>query len=74
MDIGYFMTWFITQVITIFTYTYTTLNQITFGGTSLLKVILFINVIIPFLLVILSIPNRGDREVRKAEREARKKK
>lgn len=56
MDISYFMTWFVAQVVTIFTWTYTTLNNIEFGGTSLLKVIIFINIIVPFLYVILSIP------------------
>ena len=56
MDISSFMTWFVSQVISIFTYTYTTLNSITFGGTSLLKVIIFINIIVPFLYIILTIP------------------
>lgn len=56
MDISNFMSWFIQQVVRIFQYTYTTLNNITFGGTSLLKVIIFINIIIPFLYLVITIP------------------
>lgn len=59
MDITNFMTWFIEQTLSIFSYTFNTLNSITFGGTSLLKVIIFINVIIPFLYVVLTIPKNG---------------
>lgn len=55
MDIGNFMSWFIQQVIRIFTFTYNTLNNITFGGTSLLKIIIFINVIIPLLKLLITV-------------------
>lgn len=79
MDISYFMTWFISKVIEIFTYTYETLNDIEFAGTSLLKVIIFINIIIPFLYLVLTIPNgantaynRGYKESRKKERKKSK--
>lgn len=68
MDISSFMSWFIQQVVRIFTYTYTTLNNITFAGTSLLKVIIFINIIIPFLYLVITIPispNKAYREGRK---------
>lgn len=56
MDISTFMSWFVSQVVNIFTYTFTTLNNITFGGTSLLKIIVFINIIVPFLYIIITIP------------------
>lgn len=56
MDISNFMTWFIQQVVRIFQYTYTMLNNITFSGTSLLKVIIFINIIIPFIYLVITIP------------------
>lgn len=56
MDITSFMEWFVSQAVSIFTFTYTTLNNITFGGTSLLKVIIFLNVIVPFLYIIITIP------------------
>lgn len=67
MDISTFMTWFVTQIVRIFTYTYTTLNSITFGGTSLLKVIIFINVIVPFIYLVITIPrpNKAYREGKK---------
>lgn len=56
MDITNFMTWFVSQVVRIFTFVFNTLNNITFGGTSLLKVIIFINIIVPFLYIIVTIP------------------
>ena len=69
MDISNFMQWFVGQVITIFTYTYNTLNSITFAGTSLLKVIIFINVIVPFLYVIITIPKNPRSAYEKGRRE-----
>ena len=71
MDITYFMTWFVAQVVTIFTYTYTTLDSIEFAGTSLLKVLIFINVIVPFLYLVLTIPHNPNEAYRKG-RESRK--
>lgn len=60
MDISSFMSWFITEVVSIFTYSYNLLNSIQFGGTSLLKVIIFINIIIPFLYLIITVtPTTG---------------
>ena len=59
IDITEFMTWFITQVINIFTAGFNILNNITFAGTSLLKInlaILFFSAAIP---VILTIANSG---------------
>lgn len=73
MDISYFMTWFISKVIEIFTYTYETLNDIEFAGTSLLKVIIFINIIIPFLYLVLTIPNGANGAYNKGYKESRKK-
>lgn len=55
MDISTFMTWFLNQVINIFTYTYNTLNSITFMGTSLLKVILTITILGAMLPVLLTV-------------------
>ena len=72
MDISNFMSWFVSQVARIFTYTYTTLNNITFAGTSLLKVIIFINVIVPFLYVILTIPHNPKSAYEKGRRESGK--
>lgn len=68
MDISSFMSWFIAQVVRIFTFSFNTLNSITFGGTSLLKVIIFINIIVPFLYLVITIPispNKAYREGRK---------
>ena len=44
-DITSFMTWFLNQVISIFSYVFSTLNSITFMGTSLLKVLLTITIL-----------------------------
>lgn len=52
-DITNFMAWFIDIVVDWFGYIFTMLDSITFAGTSLLKVILFINVIVPFLSIII---------------------
>lgn len=71
MDISYFMTWFVAQVVTIFTFCYTTLDSIEFGGTSLLKVIIFINIIVPFLYLVLTIPH-NPKEAYKNGKESRK--
>lgn len=69
MDISNFMVWFIQQVIRIFTFVFETLNDIEFGGTSLLKVIIFINVIVPFLYVILTIPHNPRSAYEKGRKE-----
>lgn len=58
MDITNFMTWFIYQVVNIFTFVYSTLNDITFMGTSLLKVILTIGILGALLPVILTLIQR----------------
>ena len=57
MDITNFMTWFLNQVVRIFTYSYNTLDSITFMGTSLLRVsltILILGTLIPILLTIVN--------------------
>ena len=56
MDITNFMTWFVGQVIVIFTYTYNTLNSITFAGTSLLKVSIGILILGTLLPIIMTLP------------------
>ena len=66
MDISYFMTWFVSQVITWFVFIYETMDDITFGGTSLLRVIIFINIIIPLLYLVLTIPHNPN-EIYRAE-------
>lgn len=72
MDISNFMSWFLSQLLRIFTFTYNTLNNITFGGTSLLKVIIFINVIVPFLYLVITIPNGASNSYRNGFKEGRK--
>lgn len=69
MDITNFISWFVQQTIRIFTFTFDTLNNIEFAGTSLLKVIIFINVIVPFLYVILTIPHNPSSAYEKGRRE-----
>lgn len=55
MDITEFMTWFLSQVLQLFTKIFNLLDSIQFMGTSLLKVILTIlilSVLIPVILTI----------------------
>lgn len=77
MDITNFMTWFLNQVIRIFTYSYNTLDRITFMGTSLLKVSLTIVILGTLLPILLTIVNTQGIKAEKtayrnARREARK--
>lgn len=81
MDISNFMSWFITQVVNIFKWFYNLLNSITFGGTSLLKVLVTIVILVPLISVVLTINqnvniigNRSDRIRNKKERVDRAKK
>ena len=55
MDISVFMTWFINQVINMFTEIFNTLDSFKFLGTSLLGVIVTIVVLIPLLNIVLTI-------------------
>lgn len=55
MDITNFMTWFITQVINMFKTIFTTLDDITFSGTSLLKIIITISILSALIPVLLTI-------------------
>ena len=72
-DITDFMTWFLAQVVTIFTYTFNVLNSITFMGTSLLKVILTITILGAILPVLLTITQtQGVKAEKRAYRESRK--
>lgn len=55
MDITDFMTWFLSQIVSMFTSIFSTLDSITFMGTSLLKVsltIIILSVLIPILLTV----------------------
>lgn len=55
MDITNFMTWFIEQVVDIFTFVFVTLDSITFMGTSLLRVLLTIMILSVLVTVLLTI-------------------
>lgn len=81
MDISNFMSWFITQVVNIFKWFYNLLDSITFGGTSLLKVLVTIVILVPLISVVLTINqnlnvigNRSERIRNKKERVDRAKK
>lgn len=55
MDITNFMTWFISQVINMFTWIFNTLDSITFAGTSLLRIsvtIFILSCLIPIILTV----------------------
>lgn len=55
MDITNFMTWFIDQFINIISYVFNLLNSIQFMGTSLLKVILFVQILTITIKILLTI-------------------
>lgn len=81
MDISNFLSWFITQVVNIFKWFYNLLDSITFGGTSLLKVLVTIVILVPLISVVLTINqnlnvigNRSERIRNKKERVDRAKK
>ena len=57
MDISNFMTWFVSQCVRIFSFTYQTLDNIQFAGTSILKVILYILLLGTILPIILTLPS-----------------
>lgn len=68
MDITDFITWFINQVVRIFTWFFTTLDSITFAGTSLLRVSITITILVPLVGILLTIASnpsiRGSRSER----------
>lgn len=78
MDITNFMQWFINEILSMFTNIYNILNNITFMGTSLLKVILTItilSIILPILLTLnRDIERVGGKIERHNEKVARKNK
>ncbi len=59
MDISYFMTWFLSQVVSIFSQTFNIMDNIQFMGTSLLKVLLTIMILVPLITVVLTIGQSG---------------
>ena len=75
MDITDFMTWFLSQVVSIFTKVFTIMDNIQFMGTSLLKVCITLVVLVPLLTVVLTISKsysvmsqRAERYIEKEER------
>lgn len=57
MDISNFMSWFVAQCVSIFGAVYSTLDSITFLGTSLLKVSLTILILSAIVGVFFTLPN-----------------
>lgn len=55
MDITNFMSWFINQVVTMFTSIFNTLDSITFLGTSLLRLMVTLTILVPLIGVVLTI-------------------
>lgn len=68
MDITNFMTWFLEQVVDMFTAIFIILDSIEFAGTSLLRVILTILVLGSLLSVILTISKSVNYVGGKSER------
>lgn len=59
MDITNFMTWFVSQCVDIFTWFFNILDSITFAGTSLLRVLVTIVILVPLLGVVLTLVNNN---------------
>lgn len=55
MDISNFMSWFLNQVVSIFSWFFGILDSITFAGTSLLKVSVTIVILVPLVGVFLTL-------------------
>lgn len=79
MDITNFMTWFINQVINLLSYIFNLLNNIKFMGTSLLKVILTVQILAIIIKILLTISEntggyieRVDKKIKKIKKNQRK--
>ena len=72
MDISNFMTWFVSQVVNIFSKVFGILDSITFAGTSLLRVLITITILVPlvgvFLTLSKSVNVMGQRSERISEK------
>ena len=68
MDISNFMSWFVQQVVKIFTWAFNLLDSITFGGTSLLKVTITISILVPLLMTLLTVSRNSSVTVARSDR------
>lgn len=68
MDISNFMSWFVSQVVRIFTWCFNTLDSIQFGGTTLLRVLVTIVILVPLLSVFLTLGKNGGIPVARSEK------
>lgn len=55
MDITEFMSWFVNQVVNMFSWFFNLLDSITFAGTSVLKVLIALMILSPLLAVVLTL-------------------
>lgn len=55
-DITNWMSWWVNQCISIFTFTYNTLDSIQFAGTSILRIIIWVAILGALFKVALTIP------------------
>lgn len=72
MDITNFMTWFINQVVNMFTWIYSTLSSIKFMGTNLLQFSVTLMILIPLIGVVLTISSNVGFVRAERVRESRK--
>ncbi len=68
MDISNFMSWFVNQVVNMFSWFFETLDSITFAGTSLLKVSVTIVILVPLVGVFLTLSKNLNVTSGKSER------
>lgn len=72
MDITNFMTWFINQIINIFTFIFNLLDSIEFMGTTLLKVILFIQILAIIIKILLTVSKNTGSNIERVNRKDEK--
>lgn len=68
MDITNFMTWFVSQVVDIFSWFFGILDSITFAGTSMLKVLITVVILVPLVGVFLTLTKNATVVGQKSER------
>lgn len=68
MDISNFMAWFINQVVNIFSWFFGILDNLQFAGTSVLRVLVTIVILVPLVGVLLTLTRNSNVTVSKSER------
>lgn len=68
MDITNFMAWFVNQVINMFSWFFNILDSIQFAGTSVLRVLITIAILVPLVGVFLTLSKNVNVIAQRSER------